>query len=140
MQKNGFHHLLAEGNHGIEGGHGFLKNHGNIIAADIAHFLGRELGQIYFPEFGRIEDNFSRSNLARILINKTQNCQSTHRLTGARLAHNTKRFAFFDSEIDVFYRLYHSFFGLKLDSKIPHFEQQVLFFCICMHGLSDLLV
>jgi len=38
MQSDAFHDLVANSVHGRERGHGFLENHGDVAAADGAHF------------------------------------------------------------------------------------------------------
>ena len=43
--------LVADGKHRIQGGHGFLKNHADAVAADLAHILGRDLEQVAALEY-----------------------------------------------------------------------------------------
>ena len=38
VQNDGFHDLVADGEHRIQRSHRLLENHGNIIAANFAHF------------------------------------------------------------------------------------------------------
>ena len=46
VQQDGLPHLLAHGINGVQGRHRLLKNHGDLIAPDAAHFLFRRLQQI----------------------------------------------------------------------------------------------
>ena len=37
MEAQGFGHLLPDGEDRVEGGHGFLEDHGDVVAPDLAH-------------------------------------------------------------------------------------------------------
>ena len=46
MGADDFAHLIADGEHRVEAGHGFLENHGNAVATDGAHGFFREFKQV----------------------------------------------------------------------------------------------
>ena len=46
MEHDGFHHLGTRGEHGVQGGHGLLEDHGDLFTADAAHLAVCEIEQV----------------------------------------------------------------------------------------------
>ena len=47
MEAQDLGHLLADGEHRVEGGHGLLEDHGDAVAPDAAHLLLRAVQQVF---------------------------------------------------------------------------------------------
>ena len=83
MQHDRFRHLHSHGEHGVEGGHGLLKDHGNFAAPDSAH--GRFIRLCEIKDFSAAtpEGNFASGNGAATILDQTHDRQGCHRFPGA---------------------------------------------------------
>ena len=59
MQLEHFSYLPAYGEHWIERSHGFLEDHGDLIATDVAHLCIREIQEIFSVKTNRARNNLS---------------------------------------------------------------------------------
>ena len=60
MQAQRFGNLFADGENGIERRHRILKDHGDVVAAHLAHLGVGKFEQIFAVEKYLAVDNFSR--------------------------------------------------------------------------------
>ncbi len=88
MQPQRLADLVADRQHRIERGHRLLKDHRNIVAADIAHFVFVELRQILPVQCDRAADDLSGR-----IGDQPHDRQSGHRLAATRLADHRQGFA-----------------------------------------------
>ena len=88
--------LLAHGQHRVQGGHGILEDHGDLITADLAHMC---LRQIY--DALALEGDGAGSDFAGTLGQKAHERQCQRGFTSAGLAHQTQRGTLFQREGDV---------------------------------------
>ena len=79
--------LISDGEDRIEGGHGFLEDHGDLSASDTSKGLFIEV-----QEISSLEENLSIRNLSRRLRDEPQDGESRNGLTTAGLADDAHRF------------------------------------------------
>ena len=90
-----FPQLKAHREHRVQGRHGLLENHGDRVAAQLAHFLKRELGEVL-----AFEQDLARFNTPRGIRDQAQDRARSHRLAAARLAHEAADLVLADRETD----------------------------------------
>src|SRR5688572_17091846 len=117
MQAKGLGDLLADCIDRIERRHRVLKDHRDVIAADLAHAVFRCRGQLFVLEFYRP----SRDPPGR--IDQPHYRQRRYRLTAARLPDQAHQFPFTDAETHVIYGLYEAGPCWEYCLKIGYFEQ-----------------
>ena len=78
VQEQRFEQLIADGVHRVERGHGFLENHGNIIAPDMADFGHGQLQHVT-----AVKDNPAAGRDAAGLFKKTEDGHCGHGFPGA---------------------------------------------------------
>jgi len=78
----------------IQGGHGLLKDHGNIISPDLAHLGFGQRQKINTIEKDTSADNFSRGGR-----DKSQDGKGHDRLAATGFTHETKCVPLFQMEI-----------------------------------------
>jgi hypothetical protein len=88
MQAKGFRNLIADGKNRVERGHGFLKYHGNTIAANLSHAFFRE-----FEQIGLFKKNLSADNTTGRIGNKSQDGKRRHALAATGFAHDAQGLA-----------------------------------------------
>lgn len=74
--------LVADAEDGVEGGHGLLENHGNVVTADFAHFGLRERDQIL-----TVEEYFSVDDFSRWIGNESEDGEGGHAFSAAGFAY-----------------------------------------------------
>ena len=121
-----FHHfgdLFDDGNHGIQRGHGILKDHGDLAAANGAH-LAFLLAQQAFA----FENDVARLDLCGRNGQKAHNAQSRGGLAGSGLAHKSQGFALGELKVQSFNGVYGAAFGDIVDGEIFDLEEQIFIF------------
>ena len=96
MLANGLDNLITNGQHGIERGHRFLKNHGNMFSPNLLH-LAAILGQ----QILSVKQNLPPYNPALCLSKKLHNGHGSHTLATAGLADDAKNLATFKEKADI---------------------------------------
>ena len=94
VQEDCLHQLVPDGIGGIQGGHGVLENNGNLVAADVLHFLFGNTHQLF-----AVYLNGAGDNLAGFFQN-LHNGIGGDGLTGAAFAHNAQDLATIQIEGD----------------------------------------
>ncbi len=118
VNHNGFGNLPADGEHRVETGHRLLKNHGDIVAAHLAHFTNRQLEQVLSMEQNLAADNFARRGL-----HQPHDGQRSDAFAAARFAHDAQRLSFFDGKGDVVDSLDDTVFGVEIGLKVFNLYQ-----------------
>ena len=98
--------LIAHGVDRVEGGHGLLENHGDAVAADVAH-LGRRQGEKILP----LEADAAAGDAAGRLLDQTHDGQGGHALAAPAFAHDAEGLAALHPEADVVHGLGHPIEG-----------------------------
>ena len=99
MRDDGFGNLISDAHHRIERGHRLLKDHGNARAAQLAHGVVIERGQIPRGRAVICEEDFAGdSGLRR---QQAHDGQGSDRLAGAGFADQAQDFAGSDGETEV---------------------------------------
>ena len=117
--------LIAAGEHRVERRHGLLENHGDLVAANLAHLLARELEEV-FP----LEQHLSR-DLRRRDVQKPHNGERGHALAAAGFSHDAHTFALTHREAHVVDRTEHAVIGMESDGQAVDVEQFVFHTASC---------
>jgi len=108
--------LRADPVNWVQGGHRFLKNHGNGIPANATHLIFSQLGQI-LP----FKIDSALNDPARRFGNKAHDGKGGNAFAAAGLAHQPHRFSSVDLEIDSVDRLDQTLIGRKVGVQISGF-------------------
>src|SRR5262252_6308350 len=84
--------LALDRENGVEGGHGLLIDHGNLLATDPPDLRVGQLEQVL-----TIEDDFPTHRFARRVWNETHDGQSAHTLAAATFSDEAQGFSLFES-------------------------------------------
>ena len=106
MLQHHFHDLHADGEHRVQRSHRLLKDHADLVAANLPHLFPRQLQQI--PPF--IKDG-AANDLARRIRYQPQDAQRRDALSRAGLADQAHDFAWHDVEADAVNSLCHAGFS-----------------------------
>jgi hypothetical protein len=87
--------LIADTVTGIQGSHGVLEDHRDLVSPDLPHLRFRE-GQQIFP----VKFNFSPGNSSSRPRNQPENGKTGHGLSATRLPHYPDRLPFTNREMD----------------------------------------
>src|SRR5215475_748671 len=93
MQPHGFADLVADPDHRIERGHRLLEDHGDAIAADLAH-----LGFVEGEQVGTLEQDLAADDAPGRVGYETHDRERTDALAAAGLADDRQRLAALDVE------------------------------------------
>ena len=118
VQANRLADLITDGKNRIQRGHGLLKNHGDLVAADFAHLLVAQLEQI----MAAIE-NLPADDLSRRRRNQTHNGERRHALATTGLADESEGFPFRYVKTDAVNCPYFAFGRKKGGLKIPDLNE-----------------
>ena len=105
--------LLAHGEHGVQGGHGVLEDHGDLVAADLAHLGLRQLHHVL-----SLEGDGTGRDLTGALRQQAHQRQGQRGLTGAGLAHQTQCGALLQRKAHVVDGVHRLQIGLVDDAQI----------------------
>lgn len=117
MQPKGFTDLASHREDRIEAGHGLLKNHADLIAADVAHGALIELEKI-----DPLEAN-AAFDLAGRFRDQAQNRARGNGFAAAALAHDRNRLAGLYGEGDAVHGSVHPFRGAEMRLQIFNLQQ-----------------
>ena len=117
-----FCQLVADRIDRVQAGHRLLEDHGNAVAAHIAHLLGRIGEQIF-----SVEPNLAAKNLAGRGLDQLHDGQLRHRLAGAGLANHSDDLVLIDMETYIVDGFDLTSIGKKGGAKIFYIQQNFLF-------------
>ena len=120
--------LFLHGKDRVERGHGVLKDHGYLAAANLADIMIAHLQNV-LP----FKEDAPTLNLCRRGRQQVQNTQRRSRLPGARLAHQPQRLPDADGQVYVGHRVDDSIHGNVFHCQILDFKQ-----CLA-HALPPLI-
>ena len=117
-----FGNLFANGNQRIQAGHGVLKHHGDLLAADFAHLLIADFGQV-----GAFKFNFAVFNAGSI-GQQAQDGHGSNAFAAAGFTNDTKDLALMHFKADAAHSLHFAggshkggFQILYLQNRLAHF-------------------
>jgi len=114
---DGFGDLVADAHDGVEGGHGFLEDHGDAAATVGAHFLFWEGEEVF-----AVEENFAGGDgVGREQAEDGEGCCG---FAGAGFADEAEDFAGRDGEIDVVHDGTRAGLGAEGDGEVADVEQR----------------
>src|SRR5262249_15493071 len=88
VEFKGLGKLALDGEHRVEGGHGLLKDHGNLLTTDMPHLQVGELEQVL-----TLEDDFPSHRFARRVWNEAHDRERAHALAAAAFSHEAQGFS-----------------------------------------------
>ena len=121
VNEEGFFHLFAHRHDGIEGGHGFLEDHADLIALKAAQLFAGHGEKVL-----TIEHDLS-TDLHFAAIDKTENGAGGDRLAGTGFADNTHNFTGTDVEVKIFDNVLETLLCFEGDIQIGNFEHHSSF-------------
>ena len=124
--------LLLDGEHRVQGGHGLLEDHGDLVAADLVHLLHGDLGQV-----PAVEQDLAAVDIA-VAVQQAEDRHGGDALTGAGLAHDAEGFPFLDAVGGVVHGLDDAAAGGEEGMEVNDFQQGFFLSCILCH--IDLLI
>jgi len=98
VQQDGLHDLVADGVDGVEARHRLLEDHGDVVAADVAHLALAEAHQIVDFPLLLAEQNLPAIEPARRARDELQRAHRRHALAAAGLADHRQRLALIDAQ------------------------------------------
>lgn len=100
VKQDGLHDLIAAGEHGVEGGHGLLEDHGDVVATVGAQLLFGKPGEVYLALLA-VKEDLTAGNAARWIGYEAHDGQAGHRLSRTRFAHDADGFSLIDGKTHV---------------------------------------
>ena len=113
MQHHRFGDLLPDGQHGVQRGHRLLEDHGDAVAADLAHLIFRQL-----QEIGPVEEDLAVHDLARGLGDQAHHGEGVHTLAAARLANDAQGLSFAQFIGEAVDSLHDAFVGVEIGFQV----------------------
>src|SRR5437879_2120035 len=113
MKLNGLGELLADREDRIKRGHRFLKDHRDLVAADVANLFVVELDEVV-----AVEDDLTRYDAAGRDRKQAQDAEGADAFAAAALADNREGLTLVDVVGDTVYGLYYTFLGVEVDPEI----------------------
>ena len=130
MELDGFGELAVEGEDGVEGGHGFLEDHGHFGAPDAAHIV-----HIDFEDVLAVEEDFAGDGASGWVGDEAHQGEGADAFAAAAFAHEAEGFAGEDFVGDVVHGFDDAFVGEEVGLEVFDFKQG-----LGVHGLGSLLI
>ena len=118
MHLQAFHDLEADGEAGVEAGHGFLEHHGHVLAGQLAALPLGQGAQVPPVELHLVGDH------AAVVGDQAHDGQRGHALPGAGLADDAEDFALVHRQVDPIDRAELAGAGRELDGKVADIKQR----------------
>ncbi|MNL36441.1 hypothetical protein D3C87_1585220 [compost metagenome] len=119
VERDGFHDLLADREHGVERGHGVLRDQGDAVAADLAHLGLGEAQQVLALEEDRAADD-----LALGARHQPHDRQGSDALAATGFAYDAEDLALLDLEVNAVDGLDDAFLGGEVGLQPGNLEQR----------------
>ena len=120
MHQQRFAHLAAHLEHRVQAGHRLLKDHRNIIAADLAQLFIRKSGQvlIFKPD--------AAARHAAGVFQQAHNGFGGHAFAAAALPHQADDLALGNIQVQAIHRRDHAFFGKEIGVQAADFQNIII--------------
>jgi hypothetical protein len=112
MKQNHLGDLGPYGKHGIEGSHGFLEDHGDLVAPDGTHLLN-----IPFEQITSLEQDTSLDYLSRRIRDQTEYGEGKNGLAASRFPDDTECMSCLQFQVYSVNRLYNTS-GVKKEYEV----------------------
>ena len=112
-----FGQLAAHSEHRIERRHRFLKNHSDLISANLLHQIGLGFGEVDGLVIARIEHQFARCNGAAAIFNKTHKREGRDRFARSGLPYDAQSFTSRDVKRNILNTDHWAVLGFEFDPK-----------------------
>ena len=110
--------LIADGEHRVEGRHGFLKDHADAVAPDAANLLGRGFEQVL-----AVEQNLPSGKDGRGHGQQPQNRKGQHALAAARLSDDAQHIPRGHRQADVVHGAHRALGRLEVGAQVVDVQQ-----------------
>ena len=117
VRLNGFDHLLVDAQHRVQRHQRVLKNHGDAVAAQLAHLLFAQVAQVL-----SFEQHLARDDLAG-RVDQPKDGETGDRFSRAGFAHEAHNFAGLDRQVHTTDGGPSAFFGVKNGVQAAHCKQ-----------------
>ena len=111
--------LVAHAMHRMEAGEGVLEDHRDVLAAKVAHLLGRQREHVPPAEHGFAAD------LCPLTVQQSHECETGDRLSGSRLAHDSERLPAMERVGQIRHGLDLSVMGREHDRQVADLEDDL---------------
>ncbi|MNY06521.1 hypothetical protein D3C86_1392820 [compost metagenome] len=122
VREDGFHHLLADAQHRVQRHQRILEDHGDAVAAQLAHLLFREIAQVGALEFHFAVDHFPGR------VDQAQQREAGHGFAGARFAHQAHDFAAAHGKVDTVDSQIRAGLGMECSAQSAHIKKDFAHF------------
>ena len=119
----GLGHLLAHGVDRVEGGHGLLEDHGDLVAPDVPQAVLRGLGQVDDLAVPAAEEQLSPGDAAPAQFHQADQAQGRDRFAGPGLAHQGHGLARLHGQPDTVHAHNRAVVGLELHPQVLYLHQ-----------------
>ena len=113
----GLAYLPADGQHGVEGGHGVLEDHGDLVAADVGHLV-----VVVIEDVLAAEVDLALDDLAGRVGYEAHDGEGGDALAGARLAHDAQGLTLVQVEGDAVHGPHDSVGGEELGFQVFDYQ------------------
>ena len=129
VNHDGLRHLVADGEHRVQGGHRVLDDQRELSATDLVHLA---IGQL--QEVLAVQRDASGDDAARRRGDEAHQCQHCHRLAGPRFSNDSQGLAAAEVEADAVDGFDGAKASLEVSSKVIHLQDHFLCdCCFCSH-------
>ena len=105
VKPQGFTDLLLDGVHGVQRRHGLLKDHGDVLAAQLAQRRGGEGGDVHLPAVALLKADGALTAHSQRKGEQSHDRGAGNALAAAGLAHHAEVLPFADGEIHALHQL-----------------------------------
>ena len=104
----------------IQTGHRFLKDHGDMVAAYLAHLTPGQIEQVF-----ALKQDPATVDISGRFRHELQDGQGRHGLATARFPDECERFALLQDETDPIDRAGNAVWGMKVGPQVVHLQQRL---------------
>ena len=104
----------------IQAGHGFLKDHGDVVTAHLAHLTPGQIQQVF-----ALKQDLSTVDISGRFRHELQDGKCRHGLAAARFTDKRECFALLKDGTDPIYRAGNPVWGAKIGPQVVHLQQRL---------------
>ena len=127
VKEKRFANLFLDGVHGIQRGHGFLKNHGDVPAPQLAQLGLGETGDFHLASVPLLETDGTALTQRKGKGEEAHDGGTSDALAAAGFSHDAEVLLFADREVHTLHQLDRRFppaLG-ELDGEVAYFQQMI---------------
>ena len=119
MRLEGFGHLPADGERGVERGHGFLKDHGDFLPPHLSHLF-----IVQRQEVMSVKPDLATHDATRRIRHQPHDAEGAYRLAAAAFSHYSDRLSLADVVRHPVHGLHDPFEGEEVCPQVFHLKQR----------------